>query len=59
MYLCGGLARTLIFIMKNQEFMPYMFDRISEFVEKICESYVEAMSHLLIRLTNLPALKPG
>ena len=41
-YLCGGLARTLFFLMKNQDFMCYMFNSIADFLAKICESYIEA-----------------
>ncbi len=42
MYLCGGLDRTLTFIMKNQDFASYMFGCIGNFLAKICESYIEA-----------------
>jgi len=42
MYLCGGLARTLVFIMKNQDFVPHMFNSIADFVSDISESYIEA-----------------
>jgi len=42
MYLCGGLARTLIFLMRNQDFMSYMFSSISDFLARICENYMEA-----------------
>lgn len=41
-YLCGGLAATLIFTMKNQEFAAYMFNRIGEFLAKVCEAYIDA-----------------
>jgi uroporphyrinogen-III decarboxylase len=42
MYLCGGLARTLVFLMKNQDFMGYMLNSIADFLSKICGSYIEA-----------------
>jgi uroporphyrinogen decarboxylase len=42
MYLCGGLARTLIFVMKNQDFMSHMLNSIGDFLARICESYIEA-----------------
>jgi len=42
MWLCGGLATTLIFLMKNRDFAPYMFSRIGDFLGEICEAYVEA-----------------
>ena len=41
-YLCGGLAPTLVFTMKNQEFASHMFMRIADFLAKICESYIAA-----------------
>ena len=42
MSLCGGLARTLVFLMKNQDFMGYMLNSVTDFLSKICESYIEA-----------------
>jgi uroporphyrinogen-III decarboxylase len=42
MYLCGGLARTLIFLMRNQDFMQHMLSSIGDFLARICESYIEA-----------------
>jgi uroporphyrinogen decarboxylase len=41
-YLCGGLAATLVFVMKNQDFASSMFMRIADFLAKICESYIAA-----------------
>jgi uroporphyrinogen-III decarboxylase len=41
-YLCGGLAATLIFVMKNQDFASYMFSRIGDFLRRIGEGYIEA-----------------
>jgi len=42
MYLCGGLARTLVFLMRNQDFMQYIFSSISDFLASVCERYIEA-----------------
>jgi len=41
-YLCGGLAATLILVMKNQDFASYMFSRIADFLCRVCEGYLEA-----------------
>ena len=41
-YLCGGLAKTLLFMMKNQDFAGYMFSRIGEFLAAACQKYLEA-----------------
>jgi uroporphyrinogen decarboxylase len=42
MYLCGGLAPALIFMMKNQDFMPHMFGSIANFLARVGEGYVQA-----------------
>ena len=42
MHLCGGLAPTLMFMMKNQDFTSYMFGFLADFLTKIGESYIEA-----------------
>ena len=42
MYLCGGLAPTLIFMMKNQDFMRHMFDSIANFLARMGEGYIRA-----------------
>lgn len=42
MYLCGGLAPALIFMMKNQDFMPHMFGSIASFLARMGEGYVRA-----------------
>jgi uroporphyrinogen decarboxylase len=41
-YLCGGLAATLTFAMKNQDFASYMLSRIADFERRICEGYIDA-----------------
>ena len=41
MLLCGGLAPTLRFMMKHQEFMKHMFSSIADFLARIDQSYLE------------------
>ena len=42
MYLCGGLTRTLLFVMKNQDFACQMLNSIGSFLSRICESYADS-----------------
>lgn len=41
MLLCGGLASTLRFMMKHQDFTVHMFGSIASFLARIGESYIQ------------------